>query len=67
MHTDLSGTSRRAQRVILGVAAVLSWLLSMAFSLVASPDYTIPVSLALAFRWQSAGLQLKRDPAMRKN
>ena len=33
----------------LGALAVLLWLLSIAFSLVASPDYTLPVSLALGF------------------
>ena len=49
MHTDLSHTSRGAQRVMLGVAAILSWLLSMTFSLVVSPHYTVPVLLALEF------------------
>jgi hypothetical protein len=33
----------------LGVGAILFWLLAMACSLVASPDYTWPVSLALVF------------------
>lgn len=39
---------RRRTAIGLGSAAVLSWILSTAFSLVASPDYTLPVSLALA-------------------
>lgn len=39
--------TRRGTSIALGLLAVFSWLFAMAFSLVASPDYTVPVSLAL--------------------
>jgi hypothetical protein len=39
--------SHRGVGVALGIVAALTWLVSMASSLVASPDYTAPVSLAL--------------------
>jgi len=40
--------SRRTS-IALGLLAALAWLVAVAFSLVASPDYTLPVSLALCF------------------
>jgi hypothetical protein len=47
----------------LATAAVLTWLLSMAFSLVASPDYTVPVSIALAsaaFHFSVVAMAMRR-------
>lgn len=37
---------RRAS-IVLGLFAVIAWLVAMASSLVAAPDYVVPISIAL--------------------
>jgi len=51
IHAVRTDTKRATpfQRESLSVVAVISWLFAMAFSLVASPNYLGPVSLAVIF------------------